>query len=626
MSDLTRSQPANDQGLELLLDHLKRIRAFDFSGYKRATLARRIEKRMQQVGIASHEDYIDYLEVHPDEFEPLFNTILINVTSFFRDADVWDALRSEVIPQLAAAQRASGRPIRVWSAGCASGQEAYSAVMLLADELGTDGLKDRIKVYATDVDNDALDHARRATYSDRELESLPSHYAERYMELNDRDLTVVGDLRRAVIFGRHDLLQDAPISRIDLLLCRNTVMYFNADVQAQLLGRLHFSLADAGILVLGKVETLLARNEMFEAVQPRQRMFRKVPRGSLHNGLLALGVPSPHRLIGDGATDQRVLDSAFEHAPSAQLLLDRRGITLAANAKAREMFDLPVDCHGRPFQDLELSYRPTELRSSIDVARAEARTVSLKAVKRWTHDGAGYLDIDVVPLSLDGEHIGLVLSFADVTSHHEVQDELQRTHRELATAYEELQSANEELQTTNEELQSTVEELETTNEELQSTNEELETMNEELASSNEELQAMNDELRHRTAELNQVNAYMESILVSLQASVIVVDRDLHARVWNGRSFEMWGLRADEVEGRSILGLDIGFPVEALASQLRGCLTGELSDGAVVVDAYTRRGQPIQCRARISPLRGSNRDIEGAIILIEEVPDSSPDRV
>jgi two-component system CheB/CheR fusion protein len=233
------------------------------------------------------------------------------------------------------------------------------------------------------------------------------------------------------------------------------------------------------------------------------------------------------------------------------------------------------------------------------------------------------LDIGIAPLSLDGEHLGVTLSFVDVTRHRQLQEELEQTHRELEVAYEELQSANEELETTNEELQSTIEELETTNEELQSTNEELETMNEELSSTNEELHAINDELRDRTTEVDQVNSYLESILTGLQASVVVVDTDLLVRVWNGRSFEMWGARPEEVEGRPIFGLDIGFPMEDLRERLVATLGGEssTSDDAVLADATSRRGQPMTCLARVKPLTGTSGKVEGAIIIIEELQTS-----
>jgi two-component system CheB/CheR fusion protein len=610
------AEPQDDNGLDVLLQHLREVRAFDFTGYKRATLSRRVDKRMQQLGLETHVDYVDYLQVHPDEFEQLFNTILINVTSFFRDADTWDAL-SRSVPEIVG--RAQGREIRVWSAGCASGQEAYSAVMLFAEHLGMDALPERLKVYATDIDAEALEQARQATYTSREVENVPEEYLAKYFDSSTRGKVIKGELRRLVIFGRHDLLQDPPISRIDLLLCRNTLMYFNTDVQTQLVGRLHYSLADHGILVLGKVESLMNQQGLFTVLDAKQRTFSKVPRSSLRSRLLAIGAPSygiPFRNVDESTLSE----IAFEHHAAADLLLDRAGALVAANASARSLFGLSNDLLGRPFQDLELSYRPVELRSSIDRARADRVSVTLREVERWTPSGeVTYLDITIVPLERDGQHIGVLLSFVDATLHRQTQDELEQTHRELETAYEELQSTNEELETTNEELQSTIEELETTNEELQSTNEELETMNEELSSTNEEFQSINDELRDRTAEFNQVNAYMESVLRSIELSVIVVDVALNVRVWNGLSFEMWGLRSEEVEGKPLLALDIGFPVEVLGGPIRLALAGEETPTSLEVEATSRRGYRIRCRAQVNPLLGPGTAVAGAVIIIREVP-------
>ena len=620
-----RVEETSNSGVELVLEHLRRIRAFDFTGYKRTTLARRIRRRMQQLGIETQDDYVDYLEVHPEEFEPLFNTILINVTSFFRDPDAWTALRERVVPELVEHRRDG--PIRVWSAGCATGEEAYSAVMLFAEALGPANIGDRLKVYATDVDAEALERARRAVFTAKDVEAIPAELRDRYFDEGPRGLVFADELRRMVIFGRHDLLQDAPISRVDLLLCRNTLMYFNADVQAQLVERLHFSVADDGFLMLGKVESLLGHGELFRPVDGRQRIFRKVRRRTMRARLLSIGGLGSTPAFYEPA-EEGVLDVAFEHRRHGELLLDDAGNLIGANAQARALFGVPLDAVGRPFQDLELSYRPVELRTTIDRARADGHPLSLHRVERWTPSGGiVYIDIDIVPLQADGQQLGVLLSFIDVTHHHELQEELEQTHRELETTNEELQSSNEELETTNEELQSTIEELETTNEELQSTNEELETMNEELSSSNEELQAMNDELRDRTGELNQVNAYMESILTSLQASVIVVDRDLRVRVWNGLSFELWGLRPDEVEGRGFMGLDIGFPVEQLGRGLRRTLASGPVDEVRSIPAVTRRGHAVSCRARVSPLRGADGVIEGAIVLIEaEAPNGqSPDQ-
>ena len=600
----------SDEGIEGILRYLREARLFDFTGYKRGTLTRRIDRRMQQVDVDSYDGYIDYLEVHPEEFQQLFDTILINVSSFFRDPEAWDVIRQTVVPSILA--RKPDGQVRVWSAGCATGQEAYSIIMLLAEEMGVEAVKDRVKVYATDLDTDALERARQAEYSARDLANVPPELAEKYFRPSGAAYLFSGELRRSVIFGRHDLLQDAPISRTDLLICRNTLMYFNADVQSQLVHRLHFSVADHGFLFLGKVE-MLSQSELFDVVDARHRIFRKVNRTSLRSRLLAMAgrVVDPVPI-----EDDRIVEAAFELRANPEILLDPAGVVLAVNARTREMFGVGLDAVGRPFQDLELSYRPVELRSRIDQVRSESRVVELDEVSRWTPSGElTFLDIKIVPLVVDGQQLGVVITFVDVSKHRQLREELEQTHRDLEVAYEELQSANEELETTNEELQSTIEELETTNEELQSTNEELETMNEELSSTNEELQAINDELRDRTAEVNQVNAYMESVLETLDASVIVVDRALQVRVWNGISFEMWGLRAEEVEGHNFLSLDLGFPVEALGPPIRACLQGEAPERPIELDAVSRRGHPVRCQVRVAPLKGAERSVEGAIILI-----------
>jgi two-component system CheB/CheR fusion protein len=612
---MTEASATDELDVEIVLEHLRDARAFDFTGYKRATLARRIAKRMETVGIGDPEAYVDYLEVHPDEFEPLFNTILINVTAFFRDAGAWAVLRDRVIPDILEANPEG--PIRAWSAGCSSGEEAYSAVMLFADAIGVEGVRDRLKVYATDVDEEALDQARQATYTGRELDSLPTEMAEKYFEETSTGKVLMPELRRAVIFGRHDLLLDAPISRVDLLLCRNTLMYFNVDAQQRVVSRLHYSLAPNGFALLGKVEMLLGQSDLFEPVDVKSRVFRKVTAPTMRGRLLAMaGVPGP--AIDVEGLEALVVE-AFEHGPDARLVLGADGCLLAINGRARRMFGIPAESVGRPFQDLELSYRPVELRPAIAQARDEDRTVELAEVGRWTPSGdLSFLNIAVSPLSIDGNHSGVAISFVDVTQHHRLQEELESTNHELEVAYEELQSANEELETTNEELQSTIEELETTNEELQSTNEELETMNEELSSTNEELHAINDELRERTLEVDQVNAYLESVLIGLEASVIVVDTDLLVRVWNGRSFEMWGLRANEAEGRSLLALDIGFPLETLRTPLAKVISGDAAEEPVVVQATSRRGHAITCSARVTRLAGAKGAVEGAIVLIEEV--------
>src|SRR5262249_38552592 len=254
------SEPPDDtkatQEFEALLEFLKNSRGFDFTGYKRSSLQRRLGKRMQGLHLERYSDYLDYLEVHPEEFPQLFNTILINVTGFFRDAAAWDCLAAEVVPLIIAEKKPSDL-IRVWSAGCASGEEAYTLSIILAEALGFESFRQRVKIYATDVDEEALLQARQASYSAKDLQPIPDTLRSKYFEFNGQRYVFRPDLRRSVIFGRHDLVQDAPISRLDLLVCRNVLMYFNAETQSRVLARFHFAVNDTGFIFLGRAEMLL---------------------------------------------------------------------------------------------------------------------------------------------------------------------------------------------------------------------------------------------------------------------------------------------------------------------------------------------------------------------------------
>jgi two-component system CheB/CheR fusion protein len=279
---------------------------------------------------------------------------------------------------------------------------------------------------------------------------------------------------------------------------------------------------------------------------------------------------------------------------------------------------MPVDV-GRPFYELELSYRPVELRSLIQEAQEQRHLVVLKDVRRDGREREPRsLDVQVTPLcDAQGRLLGCSVTFADASRVQELQQQLARSKQDLESTYEELQSTNEELETTNEELQSTVEELETTNEELQSTNEELETMNEELQSTNEELQSINHELRARGEALGDVNLFLESVMRGMRGAVVVVNQDLHVIAWNHRSEELWGLRAAEVRNRNVFGLDIGLPIERFRREILACLSGEQELTTMSLMATNRRGKPVQCTVTCTPLTGKNQ-IQGVIVLIDEV--------
>ncbi|MFI9011048.1 CheR family methyltransferase [Actinosynnema sp. NPDC053489] len=618
--DATPAEP--DSKFEAVLVYLKEARGFDFTGYKRTSLARRVRRRMAHVGIEDYADYLDLLQVNPEEFEALFNTILINVTDFFRDREAWDHLRSEIIPMMLA-ERGPDDPVRVWSAGCAAGQEAYSLAMVLADALGPERFRQQVKIYATDVDEEALTQARQASYTATEVRSLDEDQLQRYFDQQGGRYVFRKDLRRSVIFGRNDLVQDAPISRIDLLVCRNALMYFNAETQARILGRFHFALMPRGLLFLGKAEMLLSHSRIFDPVDLKRRMFRK-----------ALGVPTglgalvSQAAVHERGTDVSGLDQLREHAfsasPVAQVVVTGEDIVALINQQAEVVFGLSPRDIGRPLRDLELSYRPVELRAYVEQSKVERRAIRVKDVEWARQPGDSvWFEIHVNPL-VDGDNglLGVTVVFHDVSAARKLLDELEHANRQLEAAYEELQSTNEELETTNEELQSTVEELETTNEELQSTNEELETMNEELQSTNDELQAINDTLRERSAELDEVNDFMESILTSVRSGVIVVDPDLRVLVWNRGAEDLWGLRRDEAVGAHLLNLDIGLPVGELRSAVRRALAGESVEDVLMLEAINRRGRSTTVRVVISPLTAPQGRITGAIVVMESATQQS----
>jgi two-component system, chemotaxis family, CheB/CheR fusion protein len=590
------------QEFDELLLMLKETRGFDFTGYKRSTLMRRIRRRMDARALTSLSEYRDYLELEPEEFSRLFDSLLINVTGFFRDPLAWQALREEVLPELLSAKSAR-RPLRVWSAGCATGEEAFTLAIVLVETIGLEDFISRVKIYATDLDEDALAEARTGVYTERQVADVDEEFRRKYFEASGTKFAFRRDLRRQVIFGRNDLTRDAPISRVDLLVARNTLMYFNAETQSNIIRKFHFALSNPGFLFLGKAEMLLNHGDQFEPVDLRKRMFRKIGKS----------VPAePSRLVTANGPDHDdpggagLESAALAAGPIAQLVIDRSGRLVAANIRAETLFSLRPRDVGRPFQDLEVSYRPVELRSLIKNVITEQRSIELTDVVWHRAPGAepSVYDATVVPLYRNSdEPVGVGVSFLDVTKYRQLRDELERSNHDLEHAYEELQSLNEELETTNEELQSTNEELETTNEELQSTN--------------DELQLINDVLRLRGEELDTSKAFAASTLRSLGSAVVVVDGDLRVYVWGPGAEDLWGLRADEAAGRPFADLDIGLPVADIVPLLKQALAGKQSRIEIVIQAVNRRGRPVRLRLECLVLRNEEGKRRGVIMVMNE---------
>jgi two-component system CheB/CheR fusion protein len=268
-----------DPRFESLLGYLQRSRGLDLAGYKRPGLMRRVSRRIGTIGVQGFAQYIDFLEAHPEELAGLVDAILIHATAFFRDPPAWDFVRGEVVPSILA-RKAAHDPVRIWSAGCASGEEAYSLAMLFAEAMGIDQFKARARIYATDVRDQALAQARRASYPEKDLEAVNEPLRQRYFERAGGRAVVRNVLRGSVIFCRHDLVHDAPISRLDLLACRNTIMYFDRECQSRVLRKFHCALNgddDAGgYLFLGSAEMPLLPEDLFSAVQIEHRIFSSV--------------------------------------------------------------------------------------------------------------------------------------------------------------------------------------------------------------------------------------------------------------------------------------------------------------------------------------------------------------
>jgi two-component system CheB/CheR fusion protein len=368
---------------------------------------------------------------------------------------------------------------------------------------------------------------------------------------------------------------------------------------------------------------LLTHSALFTPIDLRRRIFRKVAKDNWRERMAVMTQANGDDGF-DALDNHAMFPAIFDVSPTAQFVIDTNGVLAVFNEPARTQFAMAPSDLGRPFQDLEVSYRPVELRSVLARASEQRRPVVLHDVSADGGQEAKFFDVHVVPLADGGGRaLGVSVAFVDVSRVQELQQQLNRSRQDLETAYEELQSTNEELETTNEELQSTVEELETTNEELQSTNEGLETMNEELQSTNEELQTINEELRQRSDDYNRANSFLESILTGVRTGVIVVDRELHVLAWNNRSEDLWGLRTQEVKAQNFLNLDIGITTSQLRPAIREGLSGTRDHSEIRLAATNRRGKAITCKVTVTPLMTANHEIQGAILMMDEQLPSSP---
>ncbi len=534
---------AREVNLKELLQELAEERNFDFRGYKPTTLDRRFRRRMFQLNVGSYTEYSEYIRKHPDEVDHLLDTILINVTEFFRDPPAWEILRNELLPE-SLAQVKSGHSFRAWSAGCATGEEPYSIAILLAEYFGPRIQEYDIKIYATDIDANALNVARRGEYSLDALKRVRLEWREKYFH-GSKSLRVNREIRRLVIFGASNLAQDAPISHVNLLVCRNLLIYFDSDLQKQILSRLHYALEPGGTLFLGKAESQLTNSVQFKRLNARWRIFQRISsspplteRVETRQEVLEPERNPPPRTLQQLDVLRQNQRHLLDTLRVGVLALTADDVVAQHNAAALTLCGIPaVNLSSKRLADTEVCIRIPELASQLQATHVNNETSRFPTrIKVGIEERL--LEVTVRPLLDGGQRSGTLIYIDDQT----VQEKLETTVEELESTSEELQSANQELETTNEELQSTNEELETTNEELQSTNEELETTNEELQSLNEELETTNQELEERTKELDQVNSVYAQTLEKVRLPVMLVNQERRIEFWNARALRLFGFK------------------------------------------------------------------------------------
>ncbi len=534
---------------EILL-HVSSHTNIDFRNYKSSTILRRISRRMVVNHVVNLRDYLDYLHAHPDEIQELVKAFLIKVTGFFRDVEAFDVLKRRVLPEIISRAQENGRILRIWSAGCATGEEAYSMALLIADLLGPDFPEWSVKIFATDLAADAINFARRGLYPENVLSELPDDYRDRFFERSDQGYRISKMLRETVIFGQQDISRGVPFPRIDLVVCRNLLIYLKPELQQTVLDLFAYSLQQSrGYLFLGKAETARPTKASFELVNKKWKIYHCLggplsfpahpntqTRTALDGARTTQDLATLRVPAGYDATPadtevvllRRLNETLLRFLTVGAVIIDRNYRIITINTAARRLLGIRDLAYDQDFLHTVKGMPYRDARAAIDLAFREHTTGILEDVE-LDHNAVGsgrYMHLTIVPMQVDqgGPDLAMITAI-DITEAVQMRKRLEVVQREqaelvgelsaankrfaemnkeLQDANEELQAANEELMLTQEELQATNEEFEATNEELQATNEELETNNEEMQATNEELQTTNDELTARTIELHHL--------------------------------------------------------------------------------------------------------------------------
>ena len=565
--------------LQSIVDLLHQHLQHDFSLYKPSTLLRRVERRMHVHQLPSMTDYLLYLQRNPQELDVLFSEMLIGVTAFFRDPQVWQDLATQVFPSLLAAQRSGS--VRAWVLGCSTGEEAYSLAMLLRETQDPQALAPMaVQIYATDLNPTAIAVARKGWYSAQALAELSEERRERFFTPHEGGFTVHPDIRSMVMFARHDVIIDPPFTQLDVLLCRNVLIYFNVTLQRRLMPLFHFSLRAGGTLVLGSAETVGRSQNLFSTLVPRSRIYRRIAQtlvpGSVvfpvHRRALArtplqeLSVTSPTSPTSSASAAipnlQTLADQVLLQAFSpAAVLVNAAGDIVYISGRTGQYLEPAA---GKANWNLHVMLRPA-LRTPIAMALRQALQERLSVVLKGlplSPERPAQLQVTVHPLqepqALAGMAMVVFKEYAATgpLSGPATPDDA-ALNAELQNAQQEMQSLRQEMQASKDQMFTLNEAMKLNNEELQSANEELTTSKEEAQSMNEELQTINSELQTRLDDLALAQSDMQNLLNSTDIATLFLDNELNVRRYTEQAVPIFHLRES----------DVGRPLSDLANTL-----------------------------------------------------------
>ena len=603
----------------------------DFSEYKERTFQRRVQRRMQVLQTTSVEAYAERVESQPEEVGALFRDLLIGVTDFFRDPAAFQALQTLVIPKLFAQKNADDE-VRVWVPGCSTGEEVYSIAMLLGEQMKTMTPPPKVQIFATDIDETALSIARAGRYPESMLKGVSPERLRRFFVHEAGTYRAVKEIREICNFSNHSVIRDPPFSRLDLISCRNLLMYLTTPLQSQIIPLFHYALRSGGYLLLGISENVSRHNELFVPIDRKSRLFRRRDLAARPTMPLRQFLPHARQrtVQPDGSrksrSDQlrRVAAILVESFAPIYVVVDEAGQTLFFSPGTGKYLQ---PAPGPPSRDIVDMARPglrADLRLALHRARETGRRVVRERVGMQIDGGVQMLSIAVEPI-IEGNEIayGIVFSErgpvrsqedANAPGHPDGEGSIvQQIERELQETKERLQSTIEELETANEEFRSSNEELLSVNEELQSTNEEMETSKEELQSVNEELQTVNSELTSKIDELDRANSDLNNLFQSTKIATIFLDRNLVIRSFTPAVMRLFNLIPAD-RGRPLTDIVGRIDYPDLADDLRRVARS----GEAIEQSVSLSGGAAHFLARILPYRGTNNIPDGVLLTFVDV--------